>query len=165
MVLSAGDQLSGEEKTTMNTRAAEIVTALMEALEAKEFDKAATYLSDDFQFTGSTPSPLNKDQFIRLSSELAEGMPNLSYHFHDLQEVEEQLGEGIMERATIQITGTQVNSFELVPLSLPTIPETGLSVSLPEAHWEYLVTGEAITTIDVERLPVGWVSAMLHQLA
>src|SRR5713226_4215908 len=136
----------------MNTRAAEIVTALMEALEAKEFDKAATYLSDDFQFTGSTPRPLNKDQFIRLSSELAEGMPNISYHFHDLQEVEEQLGEGIRERATIQITGTQVNSFELVPLSLP------------EVHWEYLVRGEAITTIDVERVPGGGIYGMLQQL-
>ncbi len=89
----------------MNTRAAEIVTALMEALEAKEFDKAATYLSDDFQFTGSTPRPLNKDQFIRLSSELAEGMPNISYHFH-----------------------------------------------------------EAITTIDVERVPGGGIYGMLQQL-
>jgi hypothetical protein len=108
----------------MNTRAAEIVTALMEALEAKEFDKAATCLSDDFQFTGSTPRPLNKDQFIRLSSELAEGMP----------------------------------------ISLPTIPETGLPVSLPEAHWEYLVRGEAITTIDVEWVPGGGISGMLQQL-
>ena len=147
----------------MNTRAAEIVTAFMEALEAKEFDKGATYLSDDFQFTGSTPQLLNKDQFIRLSSELAEGMPNLSYHFHDLQEVEEQL-EGNRERATIQITGTQVNSFELVPLSLPTIPETGLPVSLPEAHWEYLVRGDTITAIDVEQVPGGGISGMLQQL-
>src|SRR5258708_19376782 len=103
----------------MNTRAAEIVTALMEALEAKEFDKAATYLSDDFQFTGSTPRPLNKDQFIRLSSELAEGMPNISYHFHDLQEVEGQLREGIREMAPLQLTATQLNSFDLVPLSPP----------------------------------------------
>ena len=148
----------------MNTRAAEIVAAFMEALEAKEFDKAATYLSDDFQFSGSTPLPLNKDQFIRLSSELAEGMPDISYHFHDLQEVDEKLGEGIRERATIQITGTQVNSFELVPLSLPPIPETGLSVSLPAVHWEYLVRGEAITTIDVERVPGGGIPGLLQQL-
>ncbi len=148
----------------MNTRAAEIVTAFMEALEAKEFDKAATYLSDDFQFTGSTPRPLNKDQFIRLSSELAEGMPNLSYHFHDLQEVDELQGVGSRERATIQITGTQVNSFELVPLSLPPIPETGLPVSLPEAHWEYLVRGDTITAIDVEQVPDGGISGLLQQL-
>ncbi len=148
----------------MNTRAAEIVTAFMEALEAKEFDKAATYLSDDFQFTGSTPRPLNKDQFIRLSSELAEGMPNLSYHFHDLQEVDELQGVGSRERATIQITGTQVNSFELVPLSLPLIPETGLPVSLPEVHWEYLIKGDTITAIDVEQVPGGGIYGMLQQL-
>ena len=148
----------------MSTRAAEIVAAFMEALEAKEFDKAATYLSDDFQFTGSTLRPLNKDQFIKVASELAEGMPNISYHFHDLQEVEEQQGEGIRERAIIQITGTQVNSFELVPLSLPTIPETGLPVSLPAVHWEYLVRGDTITAIDVEQVPDGGISGMLQQL-
>jgi hypothetical protein len=72
----------------MKTTATEIVTAFMQALETNEFDKAATYLSDIFLFSGSTPLPLNKDQFIRYSSELAEGMPNLSYHFHDIQEVE-----------------------------------------------------------------------------
>src|SRR5260370_29281040 len=112
----------------MNTRAAEIVTALMEALEAKEFDKAATYLSDDVQFTGSTPRPLNKDQFIRRSSELAEGMPNISHHFHDLQEVEEQLAECISERTTIKMNRTQFSSFKLLPLSLPTTPGTRLSL-------------------------------------
>ncbi len=78
----------------MKTTATKIVTVFMEALETKEFDKAATYLSDIFLFSGSTPLPLNKDQFIRYSSELAEGMPNLSYHFHDIQEVDDLLGEG-----------------------------------------------------------------------
>src|SRR6266702_2834988 len=83
----------------MNTSATEIVTAFMKALELKEFDKAAAYLSDNFQFSGSTPLSLNKDKFISYSSALAEGMPNLSYHFHDLREVVERLGEGKRVRA------------------------------------------------------------------
>ena len=120
----------------MTTTATEIVTAFMEALETKEFDKAATNLSDIFQFSGSTPLPLNKDQFIRYSSDLAEGMPNLSYNFHDIQEVEETLGEGDTVRAAIQITGTHTNIFQVVPLGLPPIPETNKSVSLPVEHWE-----------------------------
>ncbi len=48
----------------MNVTATEIVTAFMEALEFKEFDKAAAYLSDNFHFSGSTPLSLNKDKFI-----------------------------------------------------------------------------------------------------
>ncbi len=68
----------------MNGTTTEMVMAFMEALEAKGFDKAASYLSDNFQFSGSTPQPLSKDKFLSYASALAAGMPNLSYHFHGL---------------------------------------------------------------------------------
>jgi len=148
----------------MGATAKELVTAFMQALQTKQFEKAATYLSDDFHFIGWTPLPLNKDQFIRLSSELAEGMPNLSYNFHDLQDVDALLAEGDRERAVVQITGTQVNEFVLTPLGLPPILETGRSISLPAQHWEYVVRNNAITTIDVEPVPGGDISGLLHQL-
>jgi hypothetical protein len=148
----------------MNTTASEIVTAFMEALEIKAFDKASTYLSDSFQFSGSTPLPLNKNQFIMFSSELAEGMPNLSYHFHDIQEVKEKLGEGSTVRAAIQITGTHINTFQVIPLGLPPIPETNKSVSLPEAHWEYNVKGATIASIRVEQIAGGGIGGILQQL-
>jgi len=148
----------------MTTTATEIVTAFMEALETKEFDKAATNLSDIFQFSGSTPLPLNKDQFIRYSSDLAEGMPNLSYHFHDIQEVEETLGEGDRVRAAIQITGTHTNTFQIVPLGLPLMPETNNSVSLPLEHWEYVVKGNTIASLRVEQVAGGGIAGMLQQL-
>lgn len=148
----------------MGAKAKELVTAFMLALETKQFEKAATYLSDDFHFMGWTPLPLNKDQFIRLSSELAEGIPDLSYNFHDLHDVDALLAEGDRERAIIQITGTQVNEFVLTPLGLPPILETGRSISLPAQHWEYVVRNNAITTIDVEPVPGGGISGLLHQL-
>src|SRR5436190_4890760 len=148
----------------MNVTATEIVTAFMEALEFKEFDKAAAYLSDNFQFSGATPLSLNKDQFIRYSSELAEGMPNLSYHFHDLQEVVERLGEGNRVRATIQIIGTHTNDFQVVPLGLPPIPATNNSVLLPEEHWEYAVKGDTIAFIRVEHVSGVGIGCILEQL-
>jgi hypothetical protein len=147
----------------MSTTATQIVTDFMVALEAKQFEKAATYLADDFRFIGWTPLPLNKDQFIRLSSELAYGMPNLSYNFHDLHEVDALPGEGNRERAAIRVTGTQVNEFVLVPLGLPPIPQTAQSVALPEEHWEYVVRDDTIVTIDVEPVPGGGISGLLHQ--
>ena len=148
----------------MKTTATKIVTAFMEALETKEFDKVATYLSDIFLFSDSTPLPLNKDQFIRYSSELAEGMPNLSYHFHDIQEVDDLLGEGDRVRAAIQITGTHTNTFQIAPLGLPLMPETNNSVSLPVEHWEYVIKGNTIASIRVEQVSGGGIAGILQQL-
>src|SRR5690349_2863516 len=133
----------------MNVTATEIVTAFMEALELKEFDKAAVYLADNFQFSGSTPVSLNKDKFISYSSALAAGMPNLSYHFHDIREVVERLGEGSRVRATIQMTGTHTNDFQVLLLGFPPIPATNHSVLLPEEHWEYAVKSSTIAFIRV----------------
>ena len=67
--------------------ATEIVAAFMTALESKQFDTAADYLSDDFFFSGSTPQPLNKQGFITTMSGLASGIPNLSYHFRDIHDI------------------------------------------------------------------------------
>jgi predicted ester cyclase len=148
----------------MNVTATEIVTAFMEALERKEFDKAATYLSDNFQFSGSTPLPLNKDTFISYSSALATGMPNLSYHFHDLQEVVERLGEGKRVRATIQIIGTHTNDFQILQLGFPPIPATNKSVLLPEEHWEYAIKDNTIAFIRVEQVAGGGIAGIMEQL-
>ena len=148
----------------MKVTATELVTAFMEALEFKDFDKAAAYLSDNFQFSGSTPLPLNKDKFISYSSALATGMPNLTYHFHDLQEVVERLGEGNRVRATIQITGTHTNDFQMVQLGFPPIPATNNSVLLPEEHWEYAIKGDKIASIHVEQVSGGGIRGILQQL-
>lgn len=143
--------------------ARDMVTAFMQALETKDFDGAASYLSDDFYFSGSMPQPLNKDQFIKFFQELAEGIPNISFHVHDVHEVEEN-EEGTRVVATIQMTGHQVNAINLYQLSLPIIPQMGKSVSLPEEHWEYVVRGNAIAAIDAEHVPGGGVAGLLHQL-
>jgi predicted ester cyclase len=148
----------------MKVTTTEIVRAFMEALEFKEFDKVATYLSDNFQFSGSTPQPLNKDNFIAYSSALATGMPNLTYHFHDLQEVVERLGEGNRVRATIQITGTHTNYFQIMQFGFPPIPATNKSVSLPEEHWEYAVKDNTIASIHVEQVPGGGITGILEQM-
>ena len=147
----------------MSTTPTQQVTDLMEALENKQFEKAATYLAGDFRFIGWTPLPLNKDQFLKISSELAGGMPNLSYNFHDLHEVDALLGEGSRLRAAIQVTGFQTDSFILTPLGLPPIPQMAQSIALPEEHWDYVVKDDAIAVIDVERVPGGGISGLLHQ--
>jgi hypothetical protein len=145
------------------TGAKDIVTAFMLALERKDFNGAASLLSDDFYFIGSTPKPLNKNQFIQFFQELSAGIPNLSFHVHDIHDLEEN-EEGNRVVATIQITGHQENEINLYMLSLPVIPELGKSVSLPEEHWEYVAGSSTIAVINVEHVPEGGITELLHQL-
>lgn len=146
------------------TRATEIVSAFMQALEAKEFTRAADYLSDSMMFTGFTPAPLSKKHFIDVMSGLAEGFPNLAYNLHGVEEVAETMG-GNRVKAVVQITGAQVNSFKLPPLGIGPIPQMAASVSLPEEVWEYQIENNAIVSIRTERKPGGGIEGLLNQLS
>lgn len=140
-----------------------VVTAFMMALQAKDFDAAASYLSEDFEFSGYTPRPLNKQQFFIVMSELMSGLPNLAFNMHDVTELDETaLGKRV--QAAMQLRGTQTDSFQLPPLGLPIIPPLGKSVSLPEEHWEYVIRDSTIIRITVERAPGGGIPGLLHQL-
>ena len=141
----------------------DIVRDFMIALESKDFDTAASYLSDDFVFSGWTPQPLDKDQFITVMEQLKAGIPNLSYHFHTVRDVQDLVQESNV-KAAIQMTGTQTDSFILPPLGLPPIPQMARSVSLPEEHWDYTLQNGKIVKITVQRVPGGGIQGLLRQL-
>src|SRR5205085_9413702 len=88
--------------------ATETVNAFMEALELKDYGRAASNLADGMFFSGFTPKPLPKDQFIAVMSGLTERVPNLSYRFHGAREVD-NTDEGARVTGTVQITGTQTD--------------------------------------------------------
>jgi hypothetical protein len=141
----------------------DIVKDFMIALESKDFDTAASYLSDDFVFSGWTPQPLDKGQFMTVMGELKAGIPNLSYHFHTVRDVRDLVQESNV-KAAIQMTGTQTDSFILPPLGLPPIPQMARSVSLPEEHWDYTLQNGKIVKITVQRVPGGGIQGLLRQL-
>ena len=143
--------------------AEDVVKDFMVALEAKEFDGAASNLSDRFVFSGWTPQPLDKGQFIEVMEGLKEGIPNLSYHFHTVKDVRDREQESSV-KAAIQITGTQTDGFILPPLGLPPIPQTARTVSLPEERWDYTLENGKIVRISVQRVPGGGIAGLLHQL-
>lgn len=57
-----------------------------------------------------------------------------------------------------------INTFQVVPLGLPPIPETNKSVSLPKEHWEYVIKDNTIATIRVEQVAGGGIAGILQQL-
>ncbi len=145
------------------TAATETVRDFMTALEAAQFATAKEYLADSFTFSGWTPGPLNRDDFMTVTSGLKSSMPNLSYHFHGARELEakEQDSEGI---GNVQISGTQENSLNLPPLSLPPIPQMAHTVSLPPTHWYFTLQNNLIARITVEHVQDGDIHALLNQL-
>ena len=146
--------------------AEDIVKTFMTALEAKDFDPASSLLSDDFVFSGWTPRPLDKNQFLTLMGGLKEGIPNLTYHFHivhDIHDIHDRQQDSRV-KATIQLSGTQTDGFVLAPLGLPPIPQMARAVSLPVEHWNFTVEHDLITRIAVEHVEGGGIQGVLKQL-
>ena len=146
--------------------AEDLVKTFMIALEAKDFDTASSYLAEEFLFSGWTPQPLGKEQFITVMSGLKAGIPNLTYHFHtihDRRDPQDTLQESHV-RMTTQITGTQTDSFILPPLGTPPIPQMGKAISLPEESWNYTLAHDKIMRIVVAHVSGGGIQGLLHQL-
>jgi hypothetical protein len=113
--------------------------------------------------TGFTPAPLTKKRFIDVMSELAEGFPNLAYNFQ-VTEKSAETTEGILVRGMVQMTGSQINIFQLPALGIGPIPQTAGSISLPREYWEFRVKDNRIAGIWVERKPGGGIEGLLNQL-
>ncbi len=145
------------------TDAKGIVYDFMQTLEAHEFTRGADYLADSMIFTGFTPAPLTKKHFINVMSGLAEGFPNLMYNFHATEESAETT-EGTLVSGTVQMIGSQINSFKLPALGIGPIPQMGVSISLPQEYWEFRVKNNLIAGIWVERKPGGGIEGLLNQL-
>jgi ketosteroid isomerase-like protein len=106
-----------EEQTTMNK--IDTVKAFSEALDARDFNKAASYLADDFVFAGPVPQPIGKQAFIAVQSAFENAFQGWSFNSHD--EVEQ--GEKVV--AAVQITGTHTRDLVLPMPGMPPIPATG----------------------------------------
>ncbi len=144
--------------------AIDTVRAFMLALETRDFEKASTYLVEDFIFRGWTPQPLDKEQFISVMGGLKAGIPNLTYHFHTERGERDLLELDTQVKGVVQLTGSQTDGFILPPLGLPPIPQMGRTISLPEEHWNYTVQNDQIVQIAVERVAGGGIQGLLQQL-
>ncbi|HLZ61221.1 MAG TPA: nuclear transport factor 2 family protein [Ktedonosporobacter sp.] len=136
----------------------DIVKLFMNALEINDFEVAADYLADNFIFSGWTPLPLYKKDFMAVIQGLKEGFPGLMFNLHNVQEAD----NGVT--GTIQVAGYQTDSFILPSLGLPPIPQMARSVSLPTEEVEYLLRDGKIEVMSVEPVKEGGIKGILHQL-
>jgi predicted ester cyclase len=145
-----------KEKSTMTKT--ETVKAFAAALEAREFDKAASYLTDDFIFSGPMPQPIGTREFIAVQSAFEDAFQDWSFNSHD------EIEEGDKVVAAVQITGTQTRDLVLPMPGMPTIPATNKKVSLPEEHLEFTFTGDKISLLTSDNVPGGGVPGVLQQI-
>lgn len=143
--------------------ATDTVRNFINALEANETEATTKALADNFMFSGWTPQPLNKKQFLDMISEIKEGIPSLMFNLHNLNE-QDSIEQGATVTGNIQVAGYQSDSFEIIVLSLPIIPQLGKSVSLPVEDVTFIVQGEQIARMMVKRAPGGGIEGLLHQL-
>jgi predicted ester cyclase len=140
----------------MNKR--ETVQALMDSIQQGDFEQARTMLADDFQFSGPTPEPINKEAWLRMSSSLKTAFPDLNYHFKVIG------AEGNVVRSTSQLSGTHSGLFDLTNMNMGVITATNKSFSAKLEKTKVTVKENKITAWVVEPTEGAGLVAILKQL-
>lgn len=138
--------------------AIDIVRGFVTAIENNEKEETVSPLADDFVFSGWTPKPLAKADFVTTFAELKSGMPGLMFNLHNLEE------RGHTVTGSMQIAGYQSDSFSIPPLSLPPVPQMARSISLPTEDVSFELEGDKITRWIVHHVAGGGIVGLLHQL-
>ena len=140
----------------MNKR--ETVQALMDSIQKGDFENAKAMLADDFQFSGPTPEPINKEAWLGMSSSLKTAFPDLNYHFKVIG------AEGDVVRSTSQLSGTHSGLFDLTNMNMGVIPATNKSFSAKPEKTKVTVKENKITAWVVEPTEGAGLVAILKQL-
>jgi len=140
----------------MNKR--EIVQVLLDGVQKGEFKHIETMLTDDFQFSGPIPAPINAAIWLNMSASMKAAFPDLHYHFKVIGT------EGSVVRGTMQMSGTHHAPFDLSAVDMGLIPATHKTFSAAIQKIKITVTGEKISSWVVESTDRGDLNAVLGQL-
>jgi predicted ester cyclase len=137
---------------------AEITRKLMTAIESGDMATAASFMSDDFIFSGPVPEPISGEQWLGLQGLLLAAFPDWSFNLSDVQVT------GNVARTTHQISGTHTGDLDLSPMGMPVIPATGKKVKLPVEHAELTFEGGKAVRLHTDVPAGGGVPGILQQL-
>ncbi len=137
---------------------AEITRKIMTAIESGDMATAASFMSDDFVFSGPVPEPISGQQWLGLHTLLNAAFADFSFNLSDVQVT------GNVARTTHQITGTHTGDLDLSPMGMPVIPATGKKVKLPVEHADVTFEGGQAVRLHADVPADGGVSGILQQL-
>ena len=133
--------------------------ALMYAVQTGNFEKARTYLADDFLFSGSVPQPINTEEWIDMNMNLKKAFPNLEYHFR----VESVQSDGVVKISS-ELKGTHKGDLDLTSMNMGVIPATNKSFASGREHGKLLLRGDKVYSWVVEPNKSAGISTILNFL-
>jgi len=136
----------------------QLVRSLFEALEARRYTQALSYISDAFVNTGSLPLPLNKYQWVANLQALINAMPDLCLGVSDIRGAENRV------QMTFQLRGTHTAQLKFPSPGMPCLPPTGKKVALPKQRALVTVKDGLIVALHMERLSNGGIPGVLQQI-
>lgn len=134
------------------------VQSVFSAIQAQNFDAALALLSEDFTFSGGTPVPVNKQEWIGVHRALGAAIPDLVMGYKTSKV------NGSTVSGSVQLKGTHKGELLLPLPGLPPVPATGNTISLPQEKVEVSVRNGQVTAIVVEDLPNGGLKSILKQM-
>ena len=140
----------------MNKR--ETVQTFMDAVQKGEFDFASSMLTDNFEFRGPIPEPINKKTWLEMSVNLKAAFPDLNYHFKVIGT------DGDIVKSTTQLSGTHTGTLDLSSMSLGSTPATNIPVSVKMAKTRITVKNDMITLWVDDPVDGAGLTAVLVQL-
>lgn len=134
----------------------ELARTVLHALGSGDTATLTSKVTDDFQFIGITPQPLNKQEFLGFSQMLHAAFPDCT--FHEVSASEN--GDTVTIKHTI--SGTHTGTLNAP--GLPPIPATGKSFALPEESSVYTIKGDKVAQTHAYPAPDGGLTGILKQL-
>lgn len=136
----------------------ETAKAVVTAIEAQEWSKATSYLTEDFTFSGAVPQPISAEQWMGVHRALAAAFSHFNLHF---QEAREESGKVV---GTVQLTGDHTGELRLPIPGISVVPATGKQISLPAERVTISFRGEQIVNYEVESSPESGIPGILQQI-
>jgi predicted ester cyclase len=136
----------------------ETAEAVVSAINANDWETVASYLADDFQFSGPVPEPIGPAEWIGTNMALNAGMPDMAFNVQIVGV------EGNTIRTVSQMTGTHTADLDLTQMGIGVIPATGNAISLPAENGASEVVDGKLVSLHLDTPPGGGMFGMLAQL-
>ena len=140
----------------MNTE--EIAEAYADAFNAGDLDTLADLLSDDFQFSGPVPEPMDRDQFLVLMDVMWNAFPDLQFNTRLVD-----INRNVV-RFTNQLAGTHTGDLDLSSMGLGVIPATGRSFSMAREDGETAIQDGTVVSTHIYPTEGAGLMGILQQL-
>ena len=134
------------------------VQALMDAVQKGDFQKAQSFLSGDFQFSGPVPEPISGPAWMGMSASLKAAFPDLNYQFKT------EGADGDTVKISAELKGTHRGNLDLTAMGMGVIPPTNKTFAAAYEHGTAKVRDGKITSWAMERAEGAGVMAILGQL-